>query len=92
MIQPKRLSVNEAREAFKKGENKRLTIYDIKRLTAESSPNFFSRETMRFFGQTLKMFTVGKCDDGRYFISAPRKHGGRTERFFNPENNTLWFS
>lgn len=68
---------------------KRLTIYDIKRLTAETSSYFFDRKTMKFFGQTLKMFSVCKCGDGRYFIKAKRKGNGYTEMFFNPANNML---
>lgn len=65
------------------------TIYEIKRASKKTSPHFFSRETLKFFGQTMKSFKVQKCDDGRYFIQAPRKHGGYTRRFFNPANNKL---
>ena len=66
----------------------RLTIYDIKRLTAETSPYFFSRNTMRFFRQRLSDFKVYKQDDGRYKIIAPMPCGNTT-RFFNPKNNEL---
>lgn len=72
----------------------RLTIYDIKRLTAETAPYFFTRKTLRFFGQTMRSFSVKKCGD-RVRISAPmidRFTGrvmGETVRFFNPENNKL---
>jgi len=72
---------------------KRLTIYDIKRLTAETSPKYFDRGTLKFFGQRMSDFKVSKCDDGRYFISAPvRMHGKQvstSERFFNPVTNEL---
>lgn len=72
----------------------RLTIYDIKRLTAETSPYFFSRDTMRFFHQTLRSYSVTKQADGRYRIAADMRdsngrHMGVTERFFNPATNTL---
>ena len=44
----------------KKKENvkksKRLTIYDIKRRVAETSPYFFSKDTMKFNNQKLKDF------------------------------------
>ena len=71
-----------------------MTIYEIKELTKETAPYFFSRDTMRFFGQTLKSFRVKKQLDGRYKISA---RSGQTLldgthwtiRFFNPENNEL---
>lgn len=76
---------------------KRLTIYDIKRLTADTAPHFFTRDTLKFFHQTMKDFSVSKCDDGRYYISAPMrdrsgKRVGTTERFFNPINNKLELS
>lgn len=73
----------------------RLTIYDIKRLTAETEPYFFSAKNMKFFGQTLKMFRVYRQSDGRYLIKAPRydcgKQRGYTERYFNPVTNQLDF-
>ena len=75
--------------------NTRLTIYDIKRLTAETAPYFFSRKTMQFFGQTLKDFKVYKQPDGRYLITTPcymnGKIIGHSERYFNPETNNLEF-
>ena len=49
---------------------------------------------MRFFGQTMRSFSVRKQDDGRYKISAPMRNGsgetmGETVRYFNPVNNQL---
>lgn len=71
----------------------KLTIYDIKYRTMETAPYFFDRKTLKGFGQTLKSFKVSKCEDGRYFISAPiildGKEVGQTRRFFNPETNRL---
>jgi hypothetical protein len=80
-----------------------MTIYDIKRLTAETSPHFFDESSLRFFGQTLEMFTVEKQPDGRYKIEAGTMgfmpgifgkkegftEGLRTVRYFNPLNNEL---
>ncbi len=71
-----------------------MNIYDIARLTAETEPYFFSRDTLKFFGQTLKAFKVEKQPDGRYKISAPiTDHAGKcqgdTIRYFNPDNNKL---
>lgn len=72
---------------------KRLTIYDIKRAINKTGSHFFDRETMRFFGQTLKDFKVHKQKDGRYLISAPmRRLGevcGKTEWYYNPEKIAL---
>jgi hypothetical protein len=70
-----------------------MTIYEIKRRTVETAPYFFSRDTMRFFGQTLRSFHVWKQPDGKYLITAqsgsnwPGKH--TTRRLFNPETNEL---
>lgn len=73
---------------------KTMTIYQIKQLTAETAPYYFSKDSMRFFGQTMKSFKVSKCEDGRYQISAPMKDSrgvvmGESVRYFNPANNTL---
>tara|TARA_R100001463_G_scaffold23977_1_gene57254 strand:+ start:5160 stop:5381 length:222 start_codon:yes stop_codon:yes gene_type:complete len=70
-----------------------MTIYQIKKRTAKTSPYFFSKDTMRFFGQKLSDFKVSKQSDGRYKISA--KSGAnwsqelKTVRYFNPSNNRL---
>lgn len=71
-----------------------MTIYEIKERTRETSPYFFTRDTMRFFHQTLRSYSVTKQADGRYRIAADmRDSSGRlmgvTERFFNPANNEL---
>ena len=73
----------------------KLTIYDIKRRTAETAPHFFDRASMRFFGQTLKDFHVYKQPDGKYLIEAssgPNWTGHHvTRRLFNPLTNELEF-
>ena len=72
-----------------------MTIYEIKRLSEENSPYFFVPKTMKFFGQTMRSFSVKKMNDGRYYISAPMidrftsSKIGVTERYFNPTNNKL---
>ena len=74
-------------------ERYNMTIYEIKKLTKETAPYFFSKDTMKFFGQTLKDFAVKRQDDGRYMITAESGDncGGKhlTIRFFNPDNNEL---
>jgi hypothetical protein len=67
-----------------------ITIYDIKRLTQETSPNFFARKEMRFFKQKLSDFSVTRKGDDKFLISAPRPFG-KTERLFNPFTNKLEF-
>ena len=70
-----------------------MTIHDIKALSHDDAPHFFSRRTLRFFGQTMRSFSVRKQPDGRYRIAAPIRHDGRivshTVRDFDPETNPL---
>lgn len=65
------------------------TIYEIKRLTKEKAPYFFSKDTMKFFNQTLKDFKVERMKDGRFKISADSFGDNETIRFFNPKTNDL---
>jgi hypothetical protein len=74
-----------------------MTIYDIKRETAETAPHFFDRQTLRFFGQTMKSFTVSKAGGeytGKYWVRSAMfdkngKQVGITERLYNPQTKTL---
>lgn len=78
-------------------KRKTMTIYEIKQLTARTSPHFFTRASLAFFGQTMRDFKVEKCADGRYKISAPMRSAmegwprivGETIRYFYPATNTL---
>ncbi len=65
------------------------TIYEIKRLTKEKAPYFFSKDTMKFFNQTLRDFKVESVKDGRFKISADSFGDNETIRFFNPITNDL---
>lgn len=72
-----------------------MSITEIKNRTAETSPYFFNRQTLKFFGQTMRSFKVKKQEDGRYKISAPmidrftNRNMGETVRYFNPITNEL---
>ena len=72
-----------------------MTIYEIKQRTQQTAPYFFTRSSMKFFGQTLKDFRVYKQLDGRYMLTAPIKDRttgkvmGETIRYFNPLTNEL---
>ena len=78
-----------------------MTIYEIKRRLEDSAPQFFSRETLKFFGQTMKDFRVYKQEDGKFLFTAPIRQRarfsgseiwatiGQTRRIFNPETNML---
>jgi hypothetical protein len=71
-----------------------MTISEIKNATLATSPYFFTKETLSFFGQKMSSFSVKKQPDGRVKISAPMfdrsgRNVGQTVRFFNPSNNQL---
>ena len=78
-----------------------MTIYEIKRRLEDTAPQYFSRDTMKFFGQTMKDFRVYKQEDGKFLLTAPIRQRtrfsgseiwattGHTRRIFNPETNRL---
>jgi|TARA_R100001463_G_scaffold80292_1_gene134757 hypothetical protein len=71
-----------------------MNIYDIKRRTKKTAPYYFSKQTLAFFGQTMKDFKVEKLDSGKYVISAPSydsRHNfmGFSLRIFDPATNEL---
>lgn len=69
-----------------------MTIYEVKALTQEDAPYFFNRDTLKFFGQTLKSFNVVRVEKNKpiYRVSAPsyctidgkRRRVGTTLRFY----------
>ena len=69
-----------------------MTIYEIKEATKETSPYFFSVDSLAFFGQTMDSFTVTPKGN-KFLIEAPSgdnwtgKH--MTRRLFNPVTNEL---
>lgn len=66
-----------------------MTIYEIKRLTEKTEPYFFSRNTMKFFKQTLKDFRVYKLNKFEYLITAKSFAGNLTQRIFDIRTNEL---
>ncbi len=78
-----------------------MTIYEIKRRLEDTAPQYFSRESMKFFGQTMKDFRVYKQKDGKFLMVAPIRERtrfsgseiwattGQTRRIFNPTTNRL---
>lgn len=68
-----------------------LTISNIKYLSKEKAPYFFSRSTMKFFNQKMKDFSVTREGNDKFYICA--KHPfGNTERIFNPFTRELEFT
>lgn len=68
-----------------------MNIHEIAEATSETSPYFFSKNTLDFFGQKMEDFTVEEQTDGRFHICA-RVYNCKNEytvRYFNPENNEL---
>jgi hypothetical protein len=70
---------------------KKPTIYQIKEATKETAPYFFSRQTLKFWGQTMKSFKVYKTDVPHLFLIEGAKGNApfKTRRIFNALNNTL---
>jgi hypothetical protein len=71
-----------------------MTIQEIKRLSSITAPYYFSKSSLKFFGQRMSDFKLKKQTDGRILISAPMRNSegkiiGRSERYFNPMNNKL---
>ena len=70
-----------------------MTIHEIKERTQKTAPHFFSRDTMRFFNQTLKDFKVKKLNENEFLIFAPSywdgKLMGNTMRVFDTRTNEL---
>ena len=46
------------------------SISDIKSATSRTAPFFFSRDTLKFFGQSMSSFRVKKSPKGNIFIFA----------------------
>ena len=55
----------------KKSKSVGITINDIERAVAQNSPYFFSKDTLRFFGQSKGSFKIAKAPSGKIFIYAP---------------------
>lgn len=68
-----------------------LTISDIKYLTEQKESYFFSRSSMRFFGQKMGDFSVTRYGNDKFYICAKWGKGmvGKTERIFNPFTGEL---
>lgn len=74
-----------------------MNIHDIKRIHGEKFPgnHFFDRSTMRFYGQTMRSFSVTIWDKEKnlFRIAAPAYFGARrvglTERIFNATTGEL---
>ena len=71
------------------------TVYDIKQSLA-LGPHFFSRDTLRFFGQTMSSFKTDwqDKDNGIVRLYAPMidylgDNVGTTERFLQVESNAI---
>lgn len=64
------------------------TIYQIKAATLKECPYFFTRDSMRFFGQTMRSFRVRRIGE-RVFVIAPYGPGkpkGATVREFTGDD------
>jgi len=65
-----------------------MTIYEIKRRSQAKKPHYFSRNTMKFFEQTLKDFRVYKLKNDMYQFRAKRPYG-ETIAYFDAITNDI---
>jgi hypothetical protein len=66
------------------------SIYEIKEATQKTAPYFFSRQTLKFWGQTMKSFKVYKTDvPHEFLIEAKGKAPFKTRRIYNSLTHTL---
>ena len=63
------------------------TISEIKEATLEKSPYYFSRDTMKHFGQTMRDFKVRVSPQGNIYIYAPV----RERRPYQSDYNSVKF-
>lgn len=72
-----------------------MTIYEIKKRTEKSSPYFFKRNALKFFGQKMNDFHVKKTKKSNlfYFYAQIKDYRGvlrgLTERLFDSHTNEL---
>jgi hypothetical protein len=68
-----------------------MTIYEIKRRSKEKKPYYFSKDTMRFFNQTLKDFKVCKIDgfNNIYMFWAKSWDNNITQAYFDAITNDI---
>lgn len=53
------------------------TVQEIKATVESQGSYFFSRDTLKFFGQTTRSFKVKTSPEGRVFVYAPSYDGQR---------------
>tara|TARA_R110002020_G_scaffold111081_1_gene256508 strand:- start:520 stop:783 length:264 start_codon:yes stop_codon:yes gene_type:complete len=75
-----------------------MDIQEIKDRTEENHPHYFDTQVLKFYGQTLKSFSILKQDNGtylliaqtyRYLPSGNRVRYKDTLVYFNPATNRL---
>ncbi len=83
--------MNPKGKALKKKLTPKPSIHDVKHHTESTgdNPHFFTRKSMKFFGQSMKDFHVGRTKGSYFKISAPSRHGSTTERYYDPKKGAL---
>ena len=73
-------------------QGKKWTLAEIRAANENAGHFFFSRDTMRFFGDTMRSFSVRHVDGRVYVVRvAPTKHktGLGDWREFNPDTGDI---
>lgn len=70
-------------------EDRVLTIKQIKELTKDTEPDYFTPKILRLWGQKLSDFKVTALNSGKYEIRAKCNKGTDSVRIFNPTTKRL---
>lgn len=68
---------------------KKPTIYEIKSAIESRGGYYLSRQTLKFWGQKMKDFSIERHGDDKFIISAPTKLGVVSAKIFDPFTNEL---
>jgi hypothetical protein len=76
---------NAPKSAVIKAQVEKPTISDIKHETLSTSPYFFDRKTLSFFGQRMADFSIARISAHEFRISAPIRGTFKTQtvRIYN---------
>lgn len=74
-----------------------MTVSELKAKTQETEPFFFSRKTMKFFGDTMKNYGVRTFKkDGKtiyeLYRKRPVKHGLNSSSYFDKNFNHIFLN
>ena len=68
-----------------------MTPSELKKYTQETNPHFFSRSTMKFFGDTMRNYgvrsnTIDSIEVWELYRKRPVAHGCQNSHYFRKDN------